>query len=74
MIEDAVATVAGIEELRSISWDGRSFVIVTVELDRDIDAAIQDVRDAVAGVVQPACRPESILRSSAKATSIHRRS
>ena len=51
VIEDAVATVAGIEELRSISWDGRSFVIVTVELDRDVDAAIQDVRDAVAGVV-----------------------
>ena len=52
VIEDAVATVAGIDELRSISSDGRSFVIVTVELDRDIDAAIQDVRDAVAGVVQ----------------------
>ena len=52
VIEDAVATVAGIDELRSISSDGRSFVIVTVELDRDIDAAIQDVRDAVAGVVR----------------------
>ncbi|TWU16633.1 efflux RND transporter permease subunit [Allorhodopirellula heiligendammensis] len=50
VIEDAVATVAGIEELRSISSDGRSFVIITVELDRDIDAAIQDVRDAVASV------------------------
>ncbi len=52
VIEDAVATVAGIDELRSISWDGRSFVIITVELDRDIDAAIADVRDAVAGVVR----------------------
>ena len=51
IIEDAVATVAGIEELRSISRDGRAFVIITVELDRDIDAAIADVRDAVAGVV-----------------------
>lgn len=50
VIEDAVATVAGIEELRSISADGRSFVIITIELDRDIDAAIQDVRDAVASV------------------------
>lgn len=48
VIEDAVATVAGIEELRSISSDGRSFVIITIELDRDIDSAIQDVRDAVA--------------------------
>lgn len=52
VIEDAVATVAGIDELRSISADGRSFVIVTVELDRDIDAAIQDVRDAVSGVIR----------------------
>lgn len=52
VIEDAVATVAGIEELRSISWDGRSFVILTIELDRDIDAAIADVRDAVASVVR----------------------
>ena len=50
-IEDAVATVAGIEELRSISGDGRAFVIVTFNLDRDIDAAVQDVRDAVAGVI-----------------------
>ncbi|MEX0820496.1 MAG: efflux RND transporter permease subunit [Pirellulaceae bacterium] len=51
IIEDAVATVAGIEELRSISVDGRSFVIVTFQLDRNIDAATQDVRDAVAGVL-----------------------
>lgn len=50
-IEDAVATVAGIEELRSISSDGSSYVILTFGLDRDIDAAVQDVRDAVAGVL-----------------------
>ncbi len=49
VIEDAVATVAGIEELRSISTEGSSFVIVTFELTREIDAAVQDVRDAVAG-------------------------
>lgn len=51
VIEDAVATVAGIEELRSISRDGRSFVIITFSLDRNIDAATQDVRDAVSGVM-----------------------
>lgn len=48
VLEDAVATVAGIEELRSISSDGQSFVIVTLALDRNPDAAVQDVRDAVA--------------------------
>ncbi|MCA9042165.1 MAG: efflux RND transporter permease subunit, partial [Planctomycetaceae bacterium] len=50
-IEDAVATVAGIDELRSISRDGQSFVIVTFDLDRDVDAATQDVRDAVASIL-----------------------
>jgi len=50
-IEDAVATVAGIDELRSISNDGQSFVIVTFNLDRALDAAVQDVRDAVASVL-----------------------
>lgn len=51
VIEDAVATVAGIQELRSISSDGGSFVIVTFGLDRNVDAAVQDVRDAVAGAL-----------------------
>ncbi len=51
VIEDAVATVAGIDELRSISRDGQSFVIVTFDLDRDPDAGAQDVRDAVAGAL-----------------------
>lgn len=50
-IEDAVATVAGIDELRSISGDGSSFVIITFNLKRNVDAAVQDVRDAVAGVI-----------------------
>ncbi len=51
VIEDAVATVAGIDELRSISRDGRSFVIITFNLEREIDPATQDVRDAVASVI-----------------------
>ncbi len=65
VIEDAVATVAGIDELRSISWDGRSFVIITIELDRDIDAAIADVRDAVAGVARqlpPGIDPPVVMK------------
>jgi hydrophobic/amphiphilic exporter-1 (mainly G- bacteria), HAE1 family len=47
-IEEAVNTVEGIDELRSISGQGRSFVIVTFNLERDIDTAAQDVRDRVA--------------------------
>src|SRR5262245_8540200 len=46
ILEDAVATVEGIDELRSISSDGSSLLLLTFTLDRDI-AAAQDVRDAV---------------------------
>ena len=47
-IEEAVNTVEGINELRSVSGQGRSFVNVTFNLERDIDTAAQDVRDRVA--------------------------
>jgi HAE1 family hydrophobic/amphiphilic exporter-1 len=46
-IEEAVNTIEGINELRSISGQGRSLVIVTFNLERDIDTAAQDVRDRV---------------------------
>src|SRR5687767_10117007 len=42
-IEEAVNTIEGIRELRSINGSGNSFVMVTFELYRDIDAAAQDV-------------------------------
>jgi HAE1 family hydrophobic/amphiphilic exporter-1 len=50
-LEDAVATVAGIDELRSLSRDGNSLLLITFHLDRNIDAAAQDVRDAVGSVL-----------------------
>ncbi len=49
-IEEAVNTVEGINELRSISGQGSSFIIATFGLDRDVDIAAQDVRDRVAAV------------------------
>ncbi len=51
LLEDAVATVAGIEELRSISTDGSGTIIITFSLERNVDAAVQDVRDAIAGTL-----------------------
>ncbi len=51
-IEEVVNTVDGIDELRSISGQGTSFVIATFKLDRDLDTAAQDVRDRVATVVR----------------------
>ena len=50
-IEEVVNTVEGIDELRSVSGRGTSFVIATFNLDRDIDVAAQDVRDRVATVL-----------------------
>src|SRR4029453_12108197 len=44
-IEENVNTVEGIEELRSVSGAGTSFVIVTFALDRNIEMPPQDVRD-----------------------------
>jgi HAE1 family hydrophobic/amphiphilic exporter-1 len=51
-LEEAVNTVEGIEQLRSVSSQGRSFVMATFGLDRDIDDAAQDVRDRVQGVTR----------------------
>ena len=52
IIEEAVNTVDGINELRSISGAGMSLVIATFDLDRDISDAAQDVRDRVSTVVR----------------------
>ena len=51
-IEEVVNTVEGIEELRSVSGQGSSFVMPTFNLDRDINVAAQDVRDRVATVLR----------------------
>jgi HAE1 family hydrophobic/amphiphilic exporter-1 len=51
ILEDAVATVDGIDELRSISREGGSILLITFNLSRSIDAAAQDVRDAVGSVL-----------------------
>jgi HAE1 family hydrophobic/amphiphilic exporter-1 len=50
-IEEVVNTVEGITELRSISGAGKSIIIVTFALHRNIDVATQDVRDRVSAVL-----------------------
>ncbi|MBI4904656.1 MAG: efflux RND transporter permease subunit [Acidobacteria bacterium] len=50
-VEDAVATVEGIENIRSTSTESQSIVTITFSLKRNIDVAAQDVRDAVATVL-----------------------
>ncbi|MBL8863201.1 MAG: efflux RND transporter permease subunit [Planctomycetes bacterium] len=51
-IEEAVNTIEGIDQLRSISTTGSSLVIATFRLERPIDVATQDVRDRVATVLR----------------------
>src|SRR4029450_12718709 len=46
-VEEVVNTVDGIDELRSISGQGTSFVIATFKLDRNLESAAQDIRDRV---------------------------
>jgi HAE1 family hydrophobic/amphiphilic exporter-1 len=50
-IEEAVNTISGIDELRANSDQGSSRVTITFVLERDIEAATQDVRDKVATIV-----------------------
>jgi len=51
IIEDAVSTSEGIDELRSTSLEGVSSVTVNFVLDRKAEEAVQDVRDKVAAVL-----------------------
>src|SRR5436309_835114 len=51
-LEEQINTIQGINELRSISGTGVAIVIVTFNLNRQIDVAAQDVRDKVAIAVR----------------------
>src|SRR3954462_15107212 len=51
-IEEAVNTISGIDELRSISAEGVSLVYVAFVLEKPIDVAAQEVRDHVNMVLQ----------------------
>lgn len=46
-IEDELATINGIEAINSASYTGQSRITVIFDLDKDIDIAAQEVRDAV---------------------------
>ncbi|HET9261459.1 MAG TPA: efflux RND transporter permease subunit, partial [Vicinamibacterales bacterium] len=51
-VEAAVNTVAGIDELRSTSSEGRSRVTITFDLSKDPDVAAQEVRAKVDPVIR----------------------
>ncbi len=48
VLEEQLNTISGIRELRSVSSEGISQVFLQFELEEDVDAKAQDVRDKVA--------------------------
>src|SRR5512142_2188622 len=50
-IEEAVNTISGIDELRSISVEGVSQVFVTFAIEKNVEVAAQDVRDHVSLII-----------------------
>lgn len=51
VIEDRISGVEGIKFISSSSSDGRSRINIEFDVNRDIEAATNDVRDRVSGVV-----------------------
>ncbi len=50
-LEEAINTVTGIDELRSVTQEGMSRIMVQFKLDRDVNAGVQDVRDKISTVL-----------------------
>jgi hydrophobic/amphiphilic exporter-1 (mainly G- bacteria), HAE1 family len=50
-IEEAINAISGIEELRSVSSEGVSQVFLMLALEKDVDVAVQEVRDKVSSVL-----------------------
>jgi HAE1 family hydrophobic/amphiphilic exporter-1 len=51
-LEEAIASVSGIEEIRAVVSEGSANIIVTFVLERDIGEAAEDVREKVSGAVR----------------------
>ncbi|MDX2457234.1 MAG: efflux RND transporter permease subunit, partial [Gammaproteobacteria bacterium] len=51
LIEDRISGIEGIRFIASTSEDGRSRVTVEFDINRDIDAAANDIRDRVSAIL-----------------------
>jgi hydrophobic/amphiphilic exporter-1 (mainly G- bacteria), HAE1 family len=51
-LEESIAAVSGIDELRAIVGEGTANIIVTFVLDRDIGEATEDVREKVSAAMR----------------------
>src|SRR5213080_4401408 len=50
-VEQAVNTVSGIDQLQSTSYEGVGVVVIQFSLEKDINVAVQEVRDKVNNAV-----------------------
>ncbi|MCC5943635.1 MAG: efflux RND transporter permease subunit [Bernardetiaceae bacterium] len=72
-LEESINGIAGIRSLSSVSNDGRSTITVEFELDVDLEAAANDVRDRVSRAVRnlpPDADPPTVVKADADATTI----
>ncbi|RPI61538.1 MAG: efflux RND transporter permease subunit, partial [Lysobacterales bacterium] len=73
IIEDSVAGIEGILKIESDSEDERSQVRIEFDVNRDVDAAANDVRDRVARVMRglpSEADPPQIVKADANADSV----
>jgi len=51
-LEESIAAISGIDEMRAIVSEGNANIIVTFVLERDIGEAVEDVREKVSAAVR----------------------
>ena len=51
-LEGQFSSIAGVDSMSSVSAQGRTTITLTFHLDRDIDAAAQDVQSAIGGALR----------------------
>jgi len=72
-IEESINGIAGIRTLSSSSSDGSSRITVEFNIDADMEAATNDVRDRVSRVVSrlpPDCEPPVVVKTDADTDAI----
>jgi HAE1 family hydrophobic/amphiphilic exporter-1 len=72
-LEEAVNTVEGLDELRSVSGAGATFIAASFELERNGDLAAQDVRDRVQTALQdlpPELEPPQVAKFDNESTPV----
>jgi multidrug efflux pump len=68
VIEDRIAGVEGIRDITSSSIDGRSNITIRFDINRDIDAAANDIRDRVSRILNnlpDGAEPPEVRKSDA---------